>query len=492
MILWHWNKNMNKTENFKIKATKIHAGIYNYDKVVYTNVDTKVEIICPRHGSFFQTPRSHIYKKTGCNACAVDRSKIVNTKPVKQFIEEATVIHNSKYDYSLVEYKNANTPVTIICPVHGKFTQQPMVHIRGHGCKKCAVRLSQQDFISRANQTHNTRYNYTEVIYNTGKSKINIICPTHGKFSQIAESHLQGIGCPLCAFERRNFSSQAEKDIAAFINSLGFKTITNTHSIIPPKEIDIFVPERNIAIEFNGIFWHSELGNKDKSYHINKTIECQQQNVRLIHIFESEWITNQKLVLSRVKNLLGVSKQIYARQCHIDFVTTKNAKLFLNENHIQGFVPAKVYIGLYFNSKLVALMTFGKPRYNKTMDWELLRYCNIADYTIVGGASKLYKWFIVKYNPLSVISYSDKRWNTGKLYQILNFQHSHTSAPNYWYFLKNDTTKLISRNKFQKHKLKHQLQQFDPHITEWENMQNNNFNRIWDCGNDVWIWKNTF
>lgn len=191
---------MSRKNNFIEKASRVHNNFYDYSLVDYINTDTKVKIICPIHGVFEQTPRIHLYKKGGCNACAVDRSKATNTKTTDSFINEAREVHGDKYDYSKTKYVNAHTPVTITCPIHGDFKQRPYVHVvHKSGCKKCAVRLTQNDFISKASLIHNDKYDYSLVKYASGKDKISIICPTHGEFEQCAESHLRGVGCPKCS-----------------------------------------------------------------------------------------------------------------------------------------------------------------------------------------------------------------------------------------------------------------------------------------------------
>lgn len=293
----------------------------------------------------------------------------------------------------------------------------------------------------------------------------------------------------------RKPSSASEREIFDFIASnVQSKIICNSRQIIPPKEIDIFIPDLNLAFEFNGLFWHSDLAGKNKHYHINKTLMCERKNIRLIHIFEHKWRENSKLIKSRVLNLLNSNpNRIFARKCSIvDRVETKVAKEFFTKNHIQGFSPASYYIGLIHNNKLISLMSFGKSRYTKKYDFELIRFCSEANHSVVGGASKIFSYFIKKYNPQSIITYSDKTWNTGNVYQKMGFNFSHASKPNYYYFNNTNCELVYSRVKFQKHKLQKTLNVFNPLLTEWENMKNNNFNRFWDCGNDVFVWRNNY
>ena len=273
-------------------------------------------------------------------------------------------------------------------------------------------------------------------------------------------------------------TSQYENEIIDFLKEHGITNIEkNTRQVITPKELDIFLPDFNFAIEFDGIYWHSF---KDKNYHIDKTNACKKQNIFLIHIFENEWLTKKDIWKSIIlSKLQKISNRIFARKCEVRNVDRENTKKFLNENHLQGYALSTKNIGLYYNDTLVSLMTFGKPRFNKKYEWELIRFANKKYYTVIGGASKIFKSF----NGKSILSYSDLRYSEGNLYKILGLKYSHTTSPNYFYFKNNSI--LFSRIKFQKHKLEKELDTFDINLTEYENMKNNGFRRIFDCGNLV-------
>lgn len=293
--------------------------------------------------------------------------------------------------------------------------------------------------------------------------------------------------CPTC-FPKLHGTSNQEKEVFEFLNSLKEnKFRQNCKDIISPKEIDIFCDENKLAIEYDGLYWHSDACNSNNMLHLNKTLECEKQGIQLIHIFENEWLTKQNIVKSRLKNLLGIyDKTIFARKCQIKEIDSKTSKEFQEENHIQGSVNSKVNLGLYYNKELISLMTFGKCRFDNKHEWELLRFCNKLGYHIPGGASKLLKYFERNYNPKSLVSYADRRWSQGKVYEKLGFTFSHASSPNYWYLCINNTTKLYSRVKYQKYKLKTLLENFDENKSEVENMRDNGYHRIFDCGNLVY------
>lgn len=153
-------------------------------------------------------------------------------------------------------------------------------------------------------------------------------------------------------------------------------------------------------------------------------------------------------------------------------------------NHIQGGVHSSINLGLYYDDELISLMTFSKPRFNKKYEWELVRFCNKIGYHVPGAASRLLKHFERQYNPKSIISYADRRWSKGNLYSKIGFKQVSTSKPNYWYIVDGE---LESRVKYQKHKLNSILEHFDSSKSEWENMKDNGYNRIFDCGNLVFL-----
>lgn len=288
--------------------------------------------------------------------------------------------------------------------------------------------------------------------------------------------------------------SYFQKEIYDFIHYILGTTADikkNTRSVIPPLELDIFVPDLKIAIECNGLFWHSEiLGRKYKNYHLNKTQKCNEKYISLIHIMEYEWKNKQSIVESILRNYFNKNEiKIAARQCNIKEIKPKESNEFLNLNHIQGADRASIRYGLYYNEKLVSVMTFCKSRYDKKCQYEMSRYCNKLNTTIVGGAAKLFSNFVKDKSPTSVVSYNDRRYFTGSVYRRLGFDFIHNSPPNYFYIIDNYSN-VRGRMEFQKHKLKNILPKFDTLKSEWENMKNNGFDRIWDCGNGKWVWIN--
>jgi hypothetical protein len=265
----------------------------------------------------------------------------------------------------------------------------------------------------------------------------------------------------------------------------------NKKILIGNRELDIYIPSKSLAIECDGLFWHGEFnGNKDKNYHLSKTIECEKKNIKLIHIFDDEWNTKKEIVKSKIKHLLGLnnSKKIYARECKIREISSLEKKIFLNENHVQGNDVSSISYGLFCNCELVSVMTFCKKRVfmnlKKDMlnEYELSRFASIKDYNVIGGAGKLLSYFIKLYKPKKIISYADRRWSVGNLYEKIGFKKINDGNPNYWYFSYGKNYKRFHRFGFAKHTLQKRLNNFDPNLTEWENMKNNGWDRIWDCG----------
>lgn len=211
---------------------------------------------------------------------------------------------------------------------------------------------------------------------------------------------------------------------------------------------------------------------------MNKTNKCELKGIQLIHIFEDEWLYKQDIVKSRIKGLLGLNERIFARKCIVKEVSYKDTVQFLNENHIQGNCSSKYRYGLYYNDELVSVMTFGKSRF-KESEFELLRFCNKLNLNVIGAASRLFKHFMDDHPEIQqIISFADRRWSKGNVYEKLGFKKVGETLPAYFYIIDNIRQNRIN---YQKHKLV--TEGYDSNMTEHDIMLNRNIYRIYDCGN---------
>lgn len=275
-----------------------------------------------------------------------------------------------------------------------------------------------------------------------------------------------------------SYISNEEKNLVDFIKTYCSDTVENDRTILGKGyELDIYLPSKKLAFEFDGLYWHSEL-YKENNYHLRKTDECEKHGIQLIHIFEDEWLYKQDIVKSRIKGLLGLNERIFARKCTVKEIPYKESADFLNKCHIQGNCMSLYRYGLYYNNNLVSLMTFGKSRFNKG-EFELLRFCNALNMNVVGGASKLFCHFLIEHPEINeVISFADRRWSCGNLYEKLEFEKIDSTIPSYYYII--DGIRH-NRVEFQKHKLI--AEGFSPDKTEHEIMLSRKIYRIYDCGN---------
>ena len=275
-------------------------------------------------------------------------------------------------------------------------------------------------------------------------------------------------------------TSQPENDIIEYLKSKGIENIIQSdRNILDGKEIDIYLPDYNVGIEFNGDYWHSELRKEDKYYHYNKSTIAISKGIFLYHIFSHEWSDEEKRIriLNHLGNILHLNEnKIYARKCMIREVDVTEKNSFLSENHIQGKDNSTIKLGLYYNDELVSLMTFCYPRFSKKYNWELSRFCSKHNYNVIGGASKLFKYFVNNYmkDGEVIVSYSDIAKTTGKIYNILNFEFVNDASPNYIWW-KSDSD----------YKTRYQCQMKN----EKEIMYSQGYVRVYDCGNKVWIYK---
>ena len=295
--------------------------------------------------------------------------------------------------------------------------------------------------------------------------------------------------CRKHEFEIRQRSqySLTEVEICNYIESLGVKCESSNWSILDGKEIDIFVPSKNIGIEVNGLYWHSYHPDLNKPEnqrrHLEKTEIASNNSVSLIHITDWEWTHKKSIIKSMLQSKMGLNSKVYARNTTIKELTVLESKTFFNLYHLQGFIGAKYHYGLFYNDELLLAISVGESRFNKTYKYELLRLATKSGYTVVGGASKLIK-YIHKKVQAPIISYCDRDKSNGTVYKSMGFRLTHITEPGYFWTNGND---VLSRYQCQKHKLSTLLENFDPEKSESENMFMNKYRRFWNCGNFVFV-----
>jgi predicted nucleic acid-binding Zn ribbon protein/G:T-mismatch repair DNA endonuclease (very short patch repair protein) len=293
--------------------------------------------------------------------------------------------------------------------------------------------------------------------------------------------------------------SLAESELYNFISSLYSGEILKTdRQTIKPLELDLCIPEKKFAIEYHGLMWHSygegeswdklnNLEKENRDYHLTKTNKCIEKGIQLFHIFENEWEDDVKKEIwkSIIKTKLGLNETIGARECEIKELTNKEKESFLNDNHLQGNINASVTLGLIYNKEIVCVLSMGIPRNNKKYKWEILRFVNKKGISVVKGFVRLLTNFRKTYSG-NIITFADKRYSTGNLYIVNKFVEMPDSKPNPWYCLPRKM-KLEHRLSYQKHMLSKKLEKFDPALSERENMFNNGWRVIYDCGNKVFV-----
>lgn len=547
---------MDAFEKFLEKARERHGDRYDYSQVNYADSMSKVCIICPDHGEFWQSPSAHS-RGRGCPVCANTR----RGKPrmtIGPFVERALEVHGGKYSYEKSVWAGSNSKICITCPEHGDFWQLPYAHLNGQGCPKCAgIGLSQRDVIDRFRSVHGDKYDYSNVSFASMKSKVCITCPEHGDFWQTPQKHIAGQGCPKCSLESRGakrtvgfdvfaerarsvhgdkyqyhpegfkdqhtkaritcpkhgdfwqmpydhlnghgcpkcgmVESRGEDELYMFVCSIvgSGNVVRNDRSILDGMELDIYIPSLAIAIEYDGCWWHSEAMGKGRSYHLKKTELCASKGIRLVHVFEDEYLYRKDIVLSKIAHILGCSdglRRVYGRKCTVRGIPSSEAKTFLETNHVQGFAMASVHMGCFDqDGSLVGVMSF-----RRTGDWkyELSRFATDIGTVGVGVGGKLLSHFIDEYNPLEIKTFADRRWTSDKdsnLYTVLGFSFDGTVPPDYSYIV---GSSVVRRHKFGFRKRilarKHGLPMT---MTESEMCREIGAVKVWDCGKYRYVWK---
>lgn len=487
------NSTKSSTEEFIERAVKIHGAKYTYEKVKYRTAREKVTITCKIHGDFEQAPDPHL-KGHGCAKCRNEGNADRNLLSVEDFIKRAREIHGDKYNYDLVNYTGVDNPVKIICPVHGEFKQIPYVHLHSCGCRKCGNKIraekktiDTEEILARFRCMHGDSYDYSSFEYKGTQIKSTFICKKHGAFKQTPESHMNGCGCPVCGLR----ISKTEDYIARILESYT-KVEKRNRSLLKGKEIDILLPEYKIGIEYNGSYFHSEKFQEDPVWSLlNKQRLCRDKGIELIHIADYDPI---QVVVNMLKYKINADvKRVFARKCEVrkELSITTAIREFLNGNHIQGGNVTGTSYSLVYENEIIACMVFSPTssiRGNTDSEiYELRRYASSAK--VVGGASKLLASFCRDYDKhcREIVSYSDNRLFTGKMYRELGFELVKELPPDYKY---TKGKKIKPKNHFKKDLLATMPDFiYDESETEHKNCLRNKWYRIYDCGKKKWSYK---
>lgn len=469
------------TQEQVIKNLQQKHPTLNFDKFVYINNRSK-SIVVHTDGEEYSLCYKHLMRGI------VSNNNYTTESVVKKFKEK---FPESECDYSKVVYTGMLNKVSIVCPIHGEFETTPNRYlvVAQYSCPNCGL-------ITRIkNQTHNTKIfverallvqpelDYSKVEYVSSKILVELICKEHGSFFKKPNKvFTRSEGCPKCSSAN---TSKPEKELTEFIRSLGLTVSENNRIIIKPYELDIVIESLKIAIEYNGLYYHSEAFGKGDKFHLHKTELCEKAGYRLIHIYEDEWRDQKDLVKEKLTHMLGRStNRSYARKLKVISLNKAETNKFLDATHIQGNTSVfSESLGLVDSTgKILACMTFCKNRFSSDGSVELLRFA--TSIAVVGGFSKLLTHYVRSHPKDEIISYSDKRWSIGDVYSKNGFVKVSTSAPGYYYVGPDGIRQ--DRQTFMKHKLHKIFSNFDETLTEEENCRRNNYFRIWNCGMDKW------
>lgn len=525
------------TEEFVSKSEDVHGKRYDYSNVVYSNTISKVEIICPKHGSFFQSPERHLQGR-GCpnQECIQDRmkktclekygfevaskSKVVSYK-IKEKLsnktqeeknnaikkQEQTCLNKygtkSPLQNPEILLKKEKTMLEKYGVIHALQNKQILEDVK----EKSKITLTEKYGVD-----HNFKINgFLEKRKESWIEKYGVINPSQRHISEetirnlnnkewcIDQHYNKGktlsriseeLGIWVCSVSsyflnhgieiNKSSISQPEKDIIEFLKRYTDNIKTSERGIIDKKELDIYLPEYSFAIEFNGLYWHSEK-YKEEYYHYNKTQEAIEKGIQLIHVFEDEWKEKRNIVENIILSKMGIyENKIYARKCEIKEINSLEVRNFIEQNHIQGNCAAKKYYSLWYNGELVSALSVNKSRFGKDK-CEIVRYVNKLNCQIIGGFSRLLKRAKEDFGDL--YSYADLRYFTGNIYQKYGKFIKRTKPGYFWV----KGLSRLSRYKTQKYKLKKLLPNFDEKETEIQNMMKNGYLRIYDCGHNLYL-----
>lgn len=474
-------------KEFLRRANVAHGDLYEYDETSYGGSASIVAITCKIHGEFSQQAYAHT-RGQGCPKCKGDRISKAKTPPFSAVLANMREVHGNTFEYDSSSYSNVSTKMKIFCNQHGWFDQSPEKHkLATTPCPGCLgrnrigmYRNSSEDLVTRAKDVHGDVYEYHAETIGAYKSNMAVTCQKHGVFLQTPDKHIgRGDGCPKCS---NRVKSHAETRLYNFVSTACVGTIRGDRTVLNGKELDIYCPEEGVAVEYCGLYWHSEK-YKERLYHYNKWNRCKELGIHLITMYEDEAgpkAENAILAILGKKN-----RGLPARKL---FIQEEDVSVFLESHHLQGACRSKVSYSLRDNNGIVACMTFGTPSRKSTHAWELHRFCTDGK-THPGAASKLFSHFVKTHAPDTVVSMSDRRWFTGWMYEKLGFSWDGEVRPDYYYIEPNGRIRH-RKSAFKKKAIQKKL----PHVwdtdkTEKDMMEDAGYLRIYDCGKDRWVWR---
>lgn len=493
------------TAVFLDRFLKVHGNTYDYSRFVYSGRGHEpVTIICKTHGAFTQSPYNHAAGH-GCKACkdeARGKAKRVSSSHRADLLEA----RSPHLDFS--ELRNSDwtphTAIPVSCPTHGRFIATYSNLLRGKGCPTCGsarrgvytgdheiapqrkvadARMAKAGplFVQQASEVHAGKYIYDVTAYKGMRKHMTIQCPVHGGFSQSPMKHLAGQGCPACS----HHMSKGEIEIAEFLQTLGVSVLRRVRDIIPPLELDIYLPDQKVAVEYNGTYWHAE----EPTRHRKKYDLCASVGIRLIQIFDDEWQHRQRVVKDLLTAVLGQRSSMGARSTEVVELSSTEARKFFDTHHISGYTPSQHKYGLRTDKGIVAAITLSKPRFEKLYDLEIVRFassCNVR-----GGLEKLLSHVKSVLAPDSIVTYADLRFGTGASYDRAGFTYDSTTPPDYWWWKQGSPR--IARYRTQRHKLQNHPE-FSPFVTEGateaEICKAAGYVKVYGVGHKKYIWRN--
>jgi very-short-patch-repair endonuclease len=468
------------TDDFINKAVAVHGNAYSYGDVVYKPT-LKLPIFCNSHKITFHQTANHHLNGQGCPKCRYDKSADSQRKSKEQFVAEANAVHGGKFDYSDFIYVTTNIKSVIKCPQHGAFMQQPSIHLNGSGCADCSgvAKKTTDSFIKQARVLHGDRYDYGQVIYKGIFSKVFITCRTHGDFEQIAKDHLEGCGCPRCSeLSTRISVSKPERELISFIKTLGVEVVPNKRLGDSNNfKFDCLIPSHKIAIEFNGMYWHS-VANKERNYHLNKRRFAEQNGYRLISVWEDEWFLNTNKIKALLTRTFSKPERVGGRETIVVSIDRPMAVEFHKTYHIQNDAKslATLHYGVLRAGELIAVASFSK-------DGTLHRYTIAEGLSIVGGLQKILKKVIADTGMTKLTTYCDRDLFEGKLYVECGFIKTKTT-PQLTY---KEGNKRVRRERYMKHKLSSLLPKVDMSKTEVDICKENGIFACYNSGVDTYV-----